>query len=329
VERRIPEHQARGDRVIGELPAAEAAALCTAQLAVSSFWPPRARSARVADPSHARPAEAVLASLARHQPVPERVMIVAAHPDDETVGAAGLLGLALDPFVVHVTDGAPRDQRLVPASYSGHRGRYAVARRQEALAALAIVGITPKRTRCLGFVDQQAALQLGAVARKLARLIRTFRPVLVVTHPYEGGHPDHDATAFATRAAIGLCGSMRTPTLVEMTSYHARDGGLHSAEFLASPSRTPTHALELDPSEQALKRRMLAEFASQAEVLAVFRSTRELYRIAPAYDFSRPPQAGPTLYELWGWSMTAAHFCELAREAQVETEPVRVAGKAC
>ena len=38
--------------------------------------------------------------------------IVAAHPDDETVGAAGLLLSAGRAAVVHLTDGAPRDPRL-------------------------------------------------------------------------------------------------------------------------------------------------------------------------------------------------------------------------
>ena len=44
------------------------------------------------------------------------------------------------------------------------------------------------------------------VAREQA-LARVLRPLLagtrvVVTHAYEGGHPDHDAVAFAVHAAV-------------------------------------------------------------------------------------------------------------------------------
>ena len=41
----------------------------------------------------------------------------------------------------------------------------------------------------------------------------------VITHPYEGGHPDHDACAFAARAAVRH--SANKAKLMEFTSYHA------------------------------------------------------------------------------------------------------------
>src|SRR6185437_9724842 len=51
----------------------------------------------------------------------------------------------------------------------------------------------------------------------------------VFTHAYEGGHPDHDAVAFAVHAACRL--SDIPPAIVEMPYYHRQDGRLITGEF--------------------------------------------------------------------------------------------------
>ncbi|HJU15598.1 MAG TPA: hypothetical protein VJ770_03935, partial [Stellaceae bacterium] len=52
-----------------------------------------------------------LAALARRSPIAARVLILAAHPDDETIGMGASLYLLHDGLLVHATDGAPRDGR--------------------------------------------------------------------------------------------------------------------------------------------------------------------------------------------------------------------------
>jgi LmbE family N-acetylglucosaminyl deacetylase len=220
-----------------------------------------------------------------------RVVIVAAHPDDETIGVGGVIGRFEDPIIVHVTGGAPRGRQ--------DREEYARTRRHELLRALELAGIGPERTRELGVVDQEAALDLPGLARRLTELLAECRPRAVFTHPYEGGHPDHDAAAFAARAAERELGF----ELYEFTSYHERDGELVTGEFLAWPDiEIETVLLPAEARER--KRRMLDCFATQWDILRHFRVECERFRRAPPYDFSRPPNNGIYWYDRFGWPIT-------------------------
>lgn len=245
------------------------------------------------------------------------VAIVAAHPDDETISAAALLLRTPGAAVVHVTDGAPRDRALWTVPVKGGRRDYAALRRAEVRRAMELAGVAPDRLHSLGAVDQEAALELVPLSLALARLLAALRPKRVVTHPYEGGHPDHDAAAFVTRAALDLLrrSGARPPPLFEMTSYHSGpDGTLRSCDYL-DPGAAPVHTRVLRPVERQAKGVMLAAFETQRPVIAWFPRELERLRRAPPCDFSRPPHDGPLWYERMGFPMTGARWRALARQA--------------
>ncbi|HEV2148080.1 MAG TPA: PIG-L family deacetylase [Longimicrobiaceae bacterium] len=243
-------------------------------------------------------------------------LVFAAHPDDETVGASSLLPRLPEVTIVHVTDGAPRDRRWWGAPETASREEYARVRREELRAALALAGISPGRLRTLRLADQEASLDLAGLARRAAEVLRELRPALVLTHPYEGGHPDHDAAAFAMRSALYLLRAegAALPALVEFASYHARSEGLATCEFLPAAGGEEVEAV-LTETERTRKEAMLACFATQRETLARFPTDREQFRAAPAYDFTRPPHAGTLNYERFGWGCTGAEWRARAREA--------------
>jgi LmbE family N-acetylglucosaminyl deacetylase len=255
-----------------------------------------------------------------------RALLVAAHPDDETIGAGALLARLPRCEVLYLTDGAPRDLRWAPAvdpRAGGSRDEYGRARRREAARALSLVGLSEHSLAMLSAVDQEAAFHLPDLARELASRFHRFAPDLVVTHPYEGGHPDHDAAAFAVHAAAEVLRrrGLPVPAIVEMTSYHARDGSLVAGEFLPVPGADGTATLVLSDKERALKSRMLLCFETQRQTLAQFPpSGRESFRLAPVYRFTEPPHPGPLLYEIWGFPLDGGRWRELARQALRELD---------
>ncbi|MCC6128938.1 MAG: PIG-L family deacetylase [Acidobacteria bacterium] len=250
-------------------------------------------------------------------PCGARVLVVAAHPDDETAGMAARLSHLRDVWVLHVSDGAPKDPALRPG-FPGSLEEYRAKRRHEAEFALGLAGIEKDRIRCLGFPDQELLYNLGAIIGELSCELSRLRPEAIVTHPYEGGHPDHDAVAFCVREALTQLHLSPEPPLIEMTSYHLGPGGrLLAGEFLPAVDSRRCEPVRrtLDDEEAGLKKQMFDAFSSQKSVLDLLYSDVEMFRLAPCYDFTRPPHDGTVFYETLGWPATAAEFCRLAREA--------------
>jgi N-acetylglucosamine malate deacetylase 2 len=234
-----------------------------------------------------------------------RACIIAAHPDDETIGASAVLCNCADVVVVHVTDGAPRDVRWLPADAT-NRHAYMTMREQEAERALGNIGA---QRIALGFDDQEVVYDLAALTMVIASVLADVRPNVIVTHAYEGGHPDHDAVAVAVAKARAR---LRTSVQVfEMALYHGRNGMLNVGRFLDDDAQL---RYRLRPHELASRHELLATYASQQHVLAPFFGIEhELYRPAREYDFTRPPHEGPLYYETLGMAPDPAVWRTLVR----------------
>jgi LmbE family N-acetylglucosaminyl deacetylase len=246
-----------------------------------------ARSQQIAD---------VLERLRCGAPIPEAACVVAAHPDDETIFAGARLCDLQDLTLIHITDGAP-DHGEGPIELAEYRDR----RKFELQEALERLGIRAHRLE-FGLRDQTASFHLAEVTRWLVGELSGTE--IVITHPYEGGHPDHDSAAFAVQSACRLLedGGAHAPIRLEFACYHLQEGRRATGSFPSDPECASVQA-ELSQDRLERKNAALSCFRSQQEVIAWFEPEIERYRAAPLYDFHAAP--GPALYDLWNWPLNS------------------------
>jgi N-acetylglucosamine malate deacetylase 2 len=223
----------------------------------------------------------------------QRPLVLVAHQDDEAIGCGILLQRAEQPAVVFATDGAPTDQYFW-GKY-GSPERLAKIRRAEAAHAMSEVEVA--RYEILSIRDQRLFEHLPEALDRIITIARDHRCGSIVTHAYEGGHPDHDACsylAFLVREQLDL-------PVWEMPLYHRAHGAPERQRFISGDADvvlTPTDA------EYDRKRRMATAYASQGEVIRAFPERNEIFRRQPRYEYSRPPHAGTLNYEAWQWPIT-------------------------
>lgn len=245
--------------------------------------------------------------------------VIVAHPDDETLGAGALLSRLTESWVICITDGAPRDERFVPEGAPGSPTKLAALRREQQRCALSLAGVGAERVMHLGVPDLEASDNLPGLVNRLTLLLRGLRPQLLITHAYEGGHPDHDAAAFALRAVVDRLTDEegKAPLLVEMLGYHREKGELVGDRFLPAPTDRWAVTLRLTPRERRLRQEMAACFEGRGEDLKALADRGfERFRPAPHYDFSRAPHAGALHYETQGFPLDGKAWRRLAAAAR-------------
>lgn len=239
------------------------------------------------------------------------VAIVTAHPDDETLAFGAVMKRLNGVRMVLATDGSPRDMQAQRRLGFESVAAYRDARHAELIAAIGLAGVPASALTRLELPDKEAAANLGVFAARLREVFANHRIRAVLTHAYEGGHPDHDAVA----AAVALAARGTDIEVVELPFYRSRDGRFAVQSFVPIDD-IPIVETRLTEEEAAHKLAMVACYPSQVALLQGFRPRFERFRPMPDYDFTRPPNNGEIDYEkgFFPWSewarLTAHAFAE-------------------
>ncbi|MFI4976313.1 MAG: PIG-L deacetylase family protein [Caulobacterales bacterium] len=225
-----------------------------------------------------------------------RILVLAAHPDDEVVACAAAIGRARDAgaqvFVLFLTHGCtPRDQ-----AWPWRRGSHASAvarRRAEAERAARALGVT-----VVALADRPARTlwrEMAAARDEVGAAIAAHAVDQLWAPAYEGGNPDHDAL----NAVAGSLRGAVSGGVLEFAEYNFAGGRARSHAF-PSPNGGE-QVIALTPAEQAQKRTLLRLYASEAGNLGYVGLDRECWRPLAAYDYARPPHAGRLWWARFQW----------------------------
>lgn len=238
------------------------------------------------------------------------VLVVAAHADDECIGASPWL-LRGEAAVVVLTDGAPRDARWFGRGHNWSAALYRQVRKRECRRALAEMGVPASRIVQGRIPDQELGRRLQDGLTFLQRAVRRFGPAVVVAPAYEGGHPDHDAASFlvACLRRGGMAPMVRE--WWEYALYTSRQGRFAVHDLPMGGGRQEGR---LRAEEGRRRRRAVAAYRSQAQTLRRLERVRECFRPMPEHDYTQPPLPGPTVYEQWGMPWTAEALCRAFEE---------------
>ena len=212
----------------------------------------------------------------------DRVLVLASHPDDETLTIGGLLqkaiaaGAAVRILFITNGDNNPWPQRAIERRWritASDRARWGEQRRKEARAALACLGAPSDCSYFLGYPDQGLTDLLLAndesLPRRLAAEIAVWRPTLLVSPHAADRHPDHNALSLFLSQAIARLGAT-APDFVEIRYVvHAHPTSISPDVLhlllLPHEQETKRQAILCHVSQMALSRRRFLAFATETE----------------------------------------------------------------
>ena len=205
----------------------------------------------------------------------DRLLILAPHPDDESIATGGLIQVARESGaavrVIVLTDGDnnPWPQRWIEKRWhidAAARARWGARRRDEARAAMRVLGLEPRDALFFGLPDLGLTDLLmrndPTVIESLCAACEDFHPTILVMPALSDRHPDHSATHILARLALQRTGI--SPRLLSFAVHGGATGGVVLA--LSSAQReTKANAIRAHATQVRLSGRRFLSYAAGDE----------------------------------------------------------------
>ncbi|GAA2998193.1 PIG-L family deacetylase [Actinokineospora diospyrosa] len=210
-----------------------------------------------------------------------RAVVVAAHPDDETLGASGLIQAlherGTDIRLVVATDG----EAAFPGSSPAERAELGRTRRRELMSALHVQGLDDVEVQWLGLPDSELTGHRGELASALGSAM-VGADLCVVPWPGDP-HPDHQCA--------GEVGLRVAPVTAHRWSYPIWMWHWLRPNDSAVP-RSRAFGVSMDSSRRRRKAAAIARFTSQVDTSEPILDAATLSHFDRAVEvlFREPPR---------------------------------------
>lgn len=213
-----------------------------------------------------------------------KLLIIGPHPDDVefSTGRLILKRKGKNVFIFCMTDGR-KGQEIgnLPEE------QFAKIRIKESQKALNFFGVSRKNIFYFKLPDQEV-MNNPYIIDKLFLLLKTINPDFVLIPPWEGAHPDHDATHFFSLIALKNA-DFPFENIFEYGSYNFYNGVLNVQKFIPKN----TEEIKLIPlyEEQKKWNKAMSFFKSQLSFQKEYvpKSKFEVFRKLPNYDYNKLP----------------------------------------
>ncbi len=221
----------------------------------------------------------------------QRTLVFAPHPDDESIGAGGLLAYVAsrdaEVRVVFLTSGEnnPWPQRVAWRRWritESERHGWGRTRRGEARHALLDLGIAPQNATFLGYPDDGLArMDERELVDSIGAIIMEFRPTLMVVPSSDDLHPDHRAAYRAIMKALVGVSVRPLLTLTYVVHGNLKSSECRSIATTNEDRARKARAVRRHGTQLMLSRRRLLRYAAREEQFGVVRDF-ECGRESPA-----------------------------------------------
>ena len=196
-------------------------------------------------------------------------IVIVAHPDDEILGCATLIRRSVlarkRVIIIIVTSGANVGENNI-----------AQIRRQESENALKSIGICESQIVWLNYPDQNTYKHFDEIYLQLQDKIKQngMEQCILITHAFEGGHPDHDILAVISFRMLqkGLIPEVYCFPL------YSKINGVRRYQYCDLDKPIILYHTSL---ESELKQKAISFYCSQREITKHFQVNSEKYFLMP------------------------------------------------